>query len=132
MENPSNRELDYCDLEPGKICDNCCRCLDIDKSYNEIEADFSRTDHIEEIGEGPDLLFDDGLDDLDEAYGDEIYEDEAYESGEGEDCDSSRVAPLEIDPALQAEWEERLRAYEAEQKAAYIRTLHGARKKDGQ
>ena len=34
-------ENDYCDLEPGKICDNCCRCIDEPgKEYNTVLADF--------------------------------------------------------------------------------------------
>lgn len=116
MEDISNQEMDYCDLEPGKICDNCCKCLDTDKPYNEIEADLSRTDRIDE---------DAGL-----TYNDFYYEDEDYaEGGAEEECDSSRVAPIEIDPALMAEWELRLRAYEAEKQAAYMHTLHGARKR---
>lgn len=116
MEDTSNQELDYCDLEPGKICDNCCRCLDIDKPYHEIEAELLRTDRIDEAA--------------DLTCGDFYYEDEEYaEGGEGEECDSSRVAPIEIDPALMAEWELRLRAYEAEKRAAYMRTLHGMRKR---
>ncbi len=116
MEDTSNQELDYCDLEPGKICDNCCKCLDMDKPYNEIEAELLRTDRIDEAA---DLACDDFY-----------YEDEDYaEGGEGEECDSSRVAPIEIDPALMAEWELRLRAYEAEKRAAYMRTLHGMRKR---
>lgn len=115
MENRSNSELDYCDLEPGKLCDNCCRCLDTDKPYNELEADFSRTDRIDEGDGGLDLFQDD------------FYE--LYAEGEGEDCDSSRVPPIEIDPELKAEWERRLQAYETETKTAYVHTLRGARKR---
>ena len=34
-------ENDYCDLEPGKICDNCCRCIDNPgKEYNTVFAGF--------------------------------------------------------------------------------------------
>jgi len=34
-------EDDFCDLEPGKICDNCCRCIDNPEvEYNGILADF--------------------------------------------------------------------------------------------
>lgn len=116
MEDTSSPELDYCDLEPGKICDNCCKCLDMDKPYNEIEAELLRTDRIDEAAA---LACDDFY-----------YEDEEYsEGGEGEACDSSRVAPIVIDPALMAEWELRLRAYDAEKRAAYMRTLHGVRKR---
>lgn len=80
-------ENDYCDLEPGKICDNCCRCIDEPgKEYNTVLADFEQ---LEE-----DYVLDD-VNVLNE--------------------------PLErpdIDPALLAEWEEKLRKLEEEEKAA--------------
>ena len=28
---------DYCDIEPGKICDNCEKCLDLDTNYKIIK-----------------------------------------------------------------------------------------------
>ena len=32
---------DFCDLEPGKICDNCCRCIDSPEAeYNGVLAEF--------------------------------------------------------------------------------------------
>lgn len=43
MNDIKNRfaEDDFCDLEPGKICDNCCRCIDNpDAEYNGVLADF--------------------------------------------------------------------------------------------
>lgn len=80
-------ENDYCDLEPGKICDNCCRCIDEPgKEYNTVLADFEL---LEE-----DYVLDD-VNVLNE--------------------------PLErpdIDPALLAEWEEKLRKLEEEEKAS--------------
>ena len=80
-------ENDYCDLEPGKICDNCCRCIDEPgKEYNTVLAGFEL---LEE-----DYVLDD-VNVLNE--------------------------PLErpdIDPALLAEWEEKLRQLEEEEKAA--------------
>lgn len=80
-------ENDYCDLEPGKICDNCCRCIDEPgKEYNTVLAGFEL---LEE-----DYVLDD-VNVLNE--------------------------PLErpdIDPALLAEWEEKLRKLEEEEKAA--------------
>lgn len=30
-------ENDYCDLEPNKICDNCCKCIESDKNYKIIK-----------------------------------------------------------------------------------------------
>ncbi|NCB31902.1 MAG: hypothetical protein EOM66_10910 [Clostridia bacterium] len=110
MNRQGKQESDYCDLDPTKVCDNCCRCLDMDKQYNEVEAELSRTDRIDD---GALLEF--PLD--------------FYEEEEGGQCDASQVAPIEIDPALKEEWETRLKAYEAEQKAAYMRTLRGVRKK---
>lgn len=85
-------EDDFCDLEPGKICDNCCRCIDNPEAeYKAVLADF-------------DIL------------ADEYVLDEVGVLNE----------PLEnpdIDPALLAEWEDRLRAYEKE--------LAGGAKKEG-
>jgi len=78
MDQEPKRELDYCDLDPGKVCDNCCRCLDMDKPYSEIEVDFSRIDHIDEGNGSLDLFFDE--------------QDEPYDQ-EGEGCDSCRVDP---------------------------------------
>ena len=28
---------DTCDLDPTKICDNCCRCIESDKNYKIIK-----------------------------------------------------------------------------------------------
>jgi hypothetical protein len=28
-----------CDLDSGKICDNCCRCIDRDADYISVEID---------------------------------------------------------------------------------------------
>lgn len=115
MTSETDRESDYCDLTPGKICDNCCRCLELERDYNEVEASLMWTDRIEDGGRldvGP-------------------YDGDGVESLLDEEVDSSRIAPIEIDPALMAEWEGRLRAYEAEQKMAYIHTLRGVRKRPG-
>ncbi len=33
-------ECDYCDLEPSKICDNCCQCIETTKgNFAEIGID---------------------------------------------------------------------------------------------
>lgn len=32
-------ECDYCDLNPMKLCDNCGRCIDSGKEYEEIKID---------------------------------------------------------------------------------------------
>ena len=28
---------DRCDLDPNKICDNCCKCIESDKNYKIIK-----------------------------------------------------------------------------------------------
>ena len=30
-------EDDFCDLDPNKICDNCCKCIETDKNYKIIK-----------------------------------------------------------------------------------------------
>jgi len=32
-------ECDICDLDPSKICDNCCKCIDKDADFKSIEID---------------------------------------------------------------------------------------------
>ncbi len=32
-------ECDYCDLNPLKICDNCGKCIETGRDYNEIKID---------------------------------------------------------------------------------------------
>lgn len=32
-------ECDICDLDPDKICDNCCKCIDKDADFKSIEID---------------------------------------------------------------------------------------------
>ena len=91
-------ENDYCDLEPGKICDNCCRC--IDNPGKECNTVFAGFDVLQE-----DFVPDD-VNVLNE--------------------------PLErpnIDPALLAEWEEKLRKLEEEERAA--EAAREARRSDG-
>lgn len=31
------QEDDFCDLDPNKICDNCCKCIETDKNYKIIK-----------------------------------------------------------------------------------------------
>ena len=90
-EKERGTELDYCDLDPTKICDNCISTLD-------------------EIMELP---FDDDLFDDDDEYS----------------FDPHNVAPLDIDPKLMAEWEQKLRAAEIEDAQQKIQGLKGVRKK---
>jgi len=149
-------ESDYCDLNPTKICDNCCRCLDKDVmeagisaihgDSQEIEISLMRTDSIRESGMDDALTEKDFSADLSSEFYDDTLQDdplahlfpedleEELEAGEDEweSCDSSHVEPLAIDPALAAEWEAKLRAYEMQEKQAYMRTLRGKRKKPEQ
>ena len=30
-------ECDRCDLDPSKICDNCCKCIEVKKDFEEIK-----------------------------------------------------------------------------------------------
>lgn len=32
-------ECNVCDLDPDKICDNCCKCIDIDADYKSVDID---------------------------------------------------------------------------------------------
>lgn len=32
-------ECDRCDLDENKICDNCCKCIDSEADFKEIEID---------------------------------------------------------------------------------------------
>ena len=32
-------ECDYCDLNPMKLCDNCGKCIESGKDYQEIKID---------------------------------------------------------------------------------------------
>lgn len=32
-------ECDICDLDSNKLCDNCCKCIDIDSDYKTIDID---------------------------------------------------------------------------------------------
>lgn len=38
-------ECNMCDLDPGKICDNCGKCIEIDSDYAEIEIESVETDN---------------------------------------------------------------------------------------
>ncbi len=105
-------ELDYCDLDPTKLCDNCCRCIETGKDYEDFNIEL--TDSISTLDEIMELPFDDGLLDEDDKY----------------TFDPKNVAPLEIDPQLAAEWEQKLRIAEIEEAQQKIRGLRGTRKRN--
>ena len=104
-------EMDYCDLDPTKICDNCCRCIEKNDDYEEFQIEL--TDSVSTLEELAELPFD------------------LYEEDEGDEYtfDPTNVAPLEIDPALMAEWERKLRIYEIEEAQQLVQSLRGSRKR---
>ena len=97
-------DMDYCDLDPTKICDNCCRCIESGEEYEEFQIEL--TDTISTLDELAELPFD--FDD---------------EDGEEYSFDPTNVAPLDIDPQLMAEWEKKLRIYEIEEAQQQVRVL---------
>lgn len=103
-------EMDYCDLDPTKLCDNCCRCIQSDDEYEEFQIEL--TDTISTLDDMAELPFD-------------FYDDE----GDEYSFDPSNVAPLDIDPQLMAEWEKKLRVYEIEEAQQQVRSLHGSRRR---
>ena len=48
-EKERGTELDYCDLDPTKICDNCCKCIDSGKDYEDFQIEL--TDSISTLDE---------------------------------------------------------------------------------
>lgn len=42
--NVPHYEEDMCDLTPGKICDNCEKCLGLDRDYLTVRVDKIRPD----------------------------------------------------------------------------------------
>ena len=58
-EKERGTELDYCDLDPTKICDNCCKCIDSGKDYEDFQIEL--TDSISTLDEIMELPFDDDL-----------------------------------------------------------------------
>lgn len=96
-------ECDRCDLDPNKLCDNCCKCI------NEWEGNFAE------------IPVQDIVTEQTEAYLQEFFEDE--EEGE----EDATVPAYELpDPALLAEWEEKLKAFEVKQQ---LPALRGVRKR---
>ncbi len=114
-----NREADdICDLDPNKICDNCCKCLEQQAGIDEdgfkvISAQLASEPPEEDVSEQASAiaaLF----------GGDE----------DGEEADSEELDPIGVPPELMAEWEAKLReSFRQDEEAQQITRLHGARKK---
>ena len=68
-------ECNRCDLDPNKICDNCCQCLELDKeAYRTLKISRVITDQ-EEID-----AYNSQLSDADDEYeNDELYDEESEE-----------------------------------------------------
>ena len=82
-------ECDRCDLNPDKLCDNCCKCIDPQEENLVLPI----TDIVTE---------------KETEYLDEYYL--------GEEADETNVPLIEVDEALQAYWEKRLKEAEDEAK----------------
>ncbi len=113
-------ENDICDLDPNKICDNCCKCLEEpgeltdENGYRVIVAEFSTEDAEENA--------------LEREQESAIA---ALFQGDGGDEDEfDELDPLNIPPELMAEWEAKLAASfrEDEENKPQIK-LKGSRKK---
>ena len=113
-----HEENDICDLDPNKVCDNCCKCLDRtqefadENGYRVIVAEFNPEEESASEREQASAIA-------------ALFR-EAEEDGDYEELDS-----LDIPPELMAEWEAKLAASfreEAENTAAQPK-LHGSRKK---
>ena len=118
-----NIELDdRCDLDPNKICDNCCKCLEPRETYNTVTAAF-QPETIEEADEEEGYAaLNQNLSAFSALFGD--FE-EYMEDAEEEDFEDA----LRIDPELVAEWEARLAAYEQmERQKNPARRLRGVRR----
>ncbi len=111
-------ENDVCDLDPNKICDNCCKCLEQSDDLNEngyrvIMAEFQ--------ADGEDMEFVPEQQSAIAALFDEKDEEELFDE----------VEPLDIPPELLSEWEERLAAsfQKDEENEPRQPKLHASRKR---
>jgi len=90
---PDYEEQDYCDLDPTKLCDNCCRCIESNRDYEEFDIELThRIEDIQDMLEADDMLL--------------LNDDEIWDNDPGQ---SGGVSPIDIDPMLAAEWERRLK-----------------------
>lgn len=127
---------DFCTLDPTKICDNCCKCLEAKDAYRIVRADMHLEDMPmeeeadEDLPEGYNELTRVPLD-AEDAFEDGFtFEGEAdYEDDSDEEYDNfgKNIPPIEIDPALMAEWEAKLADLDVGEQE--MPKLHGIRKK---
>ena len=112
---------DFCDLDPTKLCDNCCKCIERDAGEGEsgfrvLEAAFETEERLDE----PSLLHNGQLSSVAALFDD------------AEDCDAfeDELEPLDIPPELMAEWEAKLRESFLNDRETNVETLraHGVRK----
>lgn len=96
-------DCNRCDLDLNKICDNCCKCLETDKLFSSVPVADIVTEQTS-------------------SYLHEYYSNDENEENE---LDITYDIP---DAKLLAEWEERLRAYEEQQKQ-HIPNIRGVRKR---
>ena len=105
MEKPLNLD-DACDLDSGKICDNCCMCIEQNGEFITAFAQFNLP--VDEF-----VLADSDAE-----------EDDEYGGEDGE------LWEMDIDPELLAEWEARLAYIEGENHSAEaFKRFRGVRKK---
>ncbi len=117
---------DYCTLNPTKICDNCCRCLAPEEAYRVIHADMRIEDMPAQEVEP--FMEEESLEELPEEYmqmtdiplDEDEYDEDEFEFGKN-------LPPLEIDPALLAEWEAKLADLEKSEQT--VPKLYGVRRK---
>lgn len=128
-------EDDYCDLDPTKLCDNCCKCLEKGEAYRVLRADMHLAEMPAEAWEEMEAPIPaDAEADYPEAYREPVTlpldDEDWYDFEDDDDAAFSfgkNVAPLEIDPALLAEWEAKLA--DIEQSEQPVRKLHGVRRR---
>ncbi len=104
-------ECNRCDLDPDKICDNCCKCLETDQPFARVPVADIVTKQTGAY--------------LREYYSYTEEPDTEEPDREEEDYELPYSMP---DEKLVAEWEERLRAYE-EQEKQHLPKIRGMRKR---
>lgn len=98
-------ECNRCDLDPNKICDNCGKCLQKgDDEFNSIIYRYPTEAEAEEDNAQHEC----GCGHCEEDSDFDSTELEAFEAFLDEPVELDIPDPIEIDPALAAEWERRL------------------------